>query len=353
MALFKTENSAGDVLDVTDLDFVGDGVDVSIAGTTVSVAIPGNPPGGSVGAVQYKTNPKTHGGATYAAIDNGDLILKDNATPVAPTTGSVKLFCEDVGGRKMLGQIGPSGLDTPMQPFMGRNKVCYWSPIGNATTAPLAFGIVAPTATGTATARNVATTNLLRSTKRLGYVSAATAGSLCGARGSALQFFRGNADFMGGFSYVCRFGVSDPATVSGARMFVGLQSSTSAPTNQEPNVVGMNHIIGVAQISSSNNLHIVCNDASGTATTIDLGANFPANTISADAYELALFNPANSSAITWTVRRLGTAFESSGTLTTDLPAANQLLAPQIWRCNNATALAVGIDLISLYIETDY
>ena len=233
---------------------------------------------------------------------------------------------------------------------LARNRIGTWRPIGNATTAPLADGIAAPTATGTATARNVATTNLATSLRRLGYVSAATAGSLAGPRMAAAQFWRGNAANLGGFFFVTRFVVSDAAAVTGARMFVGLSATTGAPTNVEPNTV--NNVVGVAQISTSNNLQIVTRDGT-TAQTIDLGVNFPANTLSADAYELALFAPPNGTTIGYRVERLGTANVAEGTLSTNLPVSTTLMGIQMWRCNNATALAVGLDLVNLYIETDY
>ena len=214
----------------------------------------------------------------------------------------------------------------------------------------MALGIAAPAATGTATARNVATTNLLTSTRRLGYVSAATAAALCGARNAAAQFWRGNAAGLGGFKLVIRFAPSDAAAVAGARMFVGLSTATGAPTNIEPNA--LTNCIGLCQLSTSNNLHLVYNDASGTATTVNLGANFPANGNTA-AYELTLTAAANGASVAYSVKRLGTAFEATGTLSTDIPANTVLLAIQLWRTNNATALAVGLDLISLYVETDY
>jgi len=36
-----------------------------------------------------------------------------------------------------------------------------------------------------------------------------------------------------------------------------------------------------------------------------------------------------------------------------VPQSSTLLAPRMWKTNNATAAAVAFDLASLYIETDY
>lgn len=226
-----------------------------------------------------------------------------------------------------------------------------WNPIGNATTAPLADGMAAPTTVGTATARSVATTNLLKSMRRLGYVSAGTAGSNASARVSAAQLCRGDGT-VGGFTVIFRFGVSDAATVAGAQMFVGLWATTTADGGtQAPDA--MVNVIGVGKLTGSNNMHLVHNDASGSATTVDLGTNFPAHTLSLDVYELVLFCNTGDSGIGWRLERLNTGNVDSGTVTSDIPASSTLLTIRLFRNNNATALAVGIDLCSVYVETDY
>jgi hypothetical protein len=277
------------------------------------------------------------------------LALEDQAAiPATPTTG-MKLWSRSLAGRRHLFATDPVGDSYPLQPHIARTRIGRWNPIGNATTAPLAEGIAVPTATGTATARNVATTNMLTAMRRLGYVSASTAGSLAGPRLAAAQFWRGNAAGLGGFTLYCRFATSDAATVAGARMFVGLSSTVSGPTNVEPNTV--NNTVGVGQLAASNNLQIITRDA-GTAQTIDLGASFPANTLSVDVYELLLFCAPNGSSIGYRVERLNTGDVAEGTLSANLPVNTTLMGIQLWRSNNAAALAVGLDLIHLQIETD-
>ena len=277
------------------------------------------------------------------------LTLPDTQNPVTPGADYGTIFIKKIGGRMMAAQIGPSGLDTTLQANLGGNKVALWMPPGGATTVPGVFGMAALTATGTATARAIATTNLLTRMTRLGFVSAATAGALAGAREAVAKFTTGAGPGLGGFFARYRFGVSDPATVAGARMFVGLDALTTAPTNIDPSTKV--NCVGVGQIAASNNLQIIYGNATAK-TPIDLGANFPANT-NTDAYELNLFSPP-AGGVHWHVRRLNTAFEASGFLaSTDTPAATALLCHQLWRCNNATALAVGLDVCGIYIETDH
>ena len=293
-----------------------------------------------------------NGGVQVSSAESSTLAtltLPDTPSPTVPSDGYGTIFIKKIAGRVMAAQIGPSGLDTTLQANLGGNKVAMWMPPGGSTTVPGVFGMAALTATGTATARAVVVTNLLTRMTRLGYVSAATAGSLAGAREAVAKFTTGAGPGLGGFFARYRFGVSDPATVAGARMFVGLDALTAAPTNIDPSTKV--NCIGVGQIGTSDNLHIIRGNATAK-TPIDLGANFPANT-NADAYELNLFAPPAGGCY-WQVRRLNTVFEASGFLpSTEIPIATQLLCHQLWRCNNATALAVGLDVCGIYIETDH
>lgn len=276
------------------------------------------------------------------------LALEDQtATPSTPTSG-LKLWSKSVAGRRLPFVTDPNGNSCPLQASLWRSKRFEWIASGNGTgLATIGFG---NSVTGTATARNVATTNLFTAARRLGYVSAATAGSSAGTRHALAQFFRGNGTAgIGGFLYACRFGISDAAAVPDARLFVGLHSATAVIGSVNPST--LTNIIGVGTDNGQTTLRILTNDASGTATAVDLGANFPANTLSTDLYELVLFCPPNASGVGYRVERLNTGHVAEGTLATDLPASTTLLSPQVWRNNGASALAVGIDVVSQYLET--
>lgn len=268
-----------------------------------------------------------------------------NTTP--PSTG-IKTFSKKVGLRNMLAVIGKSGIDYTTQPHIGRNKILLWQGNGNSTASTVIGGAL--TANGTATTRNVATTNLFTSMRRLGYVSANTAGSSSGLRTASLQFWRGKTNDHGGFHFICRFGISDASAVATGRMFIGLTSTTGAIANVNPST--LLNIIGVGADDTDTNLQIMRNDGVGTATKIDLGSSFPANTRNTDIYELVLFSPSNGSAVYYQVTNLATNTITEGTLSSDIPASTQLLAVQAWRNNGITALAVGLDLVNIYIETD-
>ncbi len=159
---------------------------------------------------------------------------------------------------------------------------------------------------------------------------------------------------MGGFELIVRFGTSDAATVAGARQFTGMTSSAAAPSNVEPS--GLTNCVGVGHGSANSNLFIY-HGGSAAQTPINLGADFPANTLSVDLYELTLFAPPNvTNVVHYRVERLNTNHVAEGTLTgtagTVLPLNTALLAYRAWRTNNATALAVALDISTMSIEKD-
>lgn len=293
----------------------------------------------------------------YVTLSGSVNGLNFNATtdPTAPT-GAVTIYSKSIGGRIMPKWIGPSGVDTPIQPFLGGNKIGRWNPQGNANTVPAVDGYGILTTVGTLTARNVTNTNLFTRMRRIGLVSAATAAALTSLRQPSAQIYIGDGSGLQGFMKVLRFGISDAATVAGARMFMGISSSVAAPTNVEPST--LTNVIGVGHRSADTNLHLFYG-GSAAQTPINLGANFPTNTLSVDMYELILFSPPNENGVVkYRVLRLNTGHVAAGTLPTSngvvLPATTTPLS-YMWgyRTNNATALAVGVDIVSDYIETDY
>jgi hypothetical protein len=282
------------------------------------------------------------------------LLDVQSSDPTPPVSGKMVLYSKAVANRMMPKFIGPSGIDSALQPFLARNKIGYWCPPGNATTAPGVLGYTTQTVVGTATSRIIATTNMYTMLRRIGYVSVATVGGLASLRIAAAQMTTGNGTY-GGFLTIKRFGISDAAFVTGARMFIGIASSISAPTNVEPST--LLNCIGVGHGAADTTMHLY-HGGSTAQTPIDLGVNFPINTSNTDFYELALHSsPSGSGEIDYEVTRVNTGDVATGTITpaggVALPGSTTLLS-YLWayRTNNATALSVGLDLMSDYIETD-
>ena len=285
------------------------------------------------------------------------LDLTATTDPGATAAGHMALYAKTIGGRVMPKIVGPSGLDTPLQPLVGSNKIGGFCPQGNAATATIWGCYIAPTAIGTATTRAVATTNLFTRMRRLGFVSTAVAGNLCGARVAAAQVTTGTgANDGSGFFKKVRFGISDAVLVAaGARTFVGVSFSTGAPTNVEPST--LTNCVGVGNRAADTNLHIFYGGSAAQAP-INLGPNFPSNTVNTDVYDLTLFAPPNSGDVYYEVTRLNTGHVAAGLLLSAggvaLPSPTTLITyMQAWRTNNVTAAAVGLDIMSDYVETDF
>lgn len=282
------------------------------------------------------------------------------ASPATPAAGNFNLFGKTLGNtRVMPAAVGPSGMDYTLQPALFRQKISVWSPGGNATTVPGVFGFAAMTVTGTATARNVATTNRMTRMRRLAYVSAATAGSACSIR-SAAMFTTGTGSGNGGFYASFRFACSDAAAVSGVRMFVGLDAA--APTNVEMSTRVNN--IGIAQLSTDATQLYLVYGGSAAQTAVALGTGFPpfngtVGVTTGVPYDLMIWCSPNSNGVFgYQLDRLDTGTSVGGTITpgtpgTQTPANTTLLSASMYRTNNATALAVGLDTSTIYVETDY
>lgn len=282
------------------------------------------------------------------------LLQSMGSSPAPPGDGKLLVFSKKTAGRNLLRVLGPSGLETALQPLLARNKVGYWCPQGNATTLPGVLGYTAPTIVGTATARNCTTTNTFQRMRRLGIVTSAAVGQLASYRVAAAQIAFGNGT-EGGFFKVMRFGISDPGAVpTDARMFVGMRNVTAAPTNVEPNT--LTNSIGVGHGAADTNLKIFYG-GSTAQPPIDLGSNFPINNPNVDVYDLALFSPPGGE-VYYEVTRLNTGHVASGYITGSasgiiLPLwSTQLSYAVVYRTNNASAVAVGLDIMSDYIETD-
>jgi hypothetical protein len=139
------------------------------------------------------------------------------------------------------------------------------------------------------------------------------------------------------------------ALLAGFRFFVGSWTSHGGSSFGNVNPSTKLHMIGAGVDAGETTLSIMHNDGAGTASKIDLGANFPVDTGNRDLYVVTFFAPPAATYIGYHVRRVNTGDEASGTITSDLPADNGILGPQFW-INNAS---VGGAYRLLVIDTEY
>ena len=234
-------------------------------------------------------------------------------------------------------------------PYMKGNETFRGVSYSNNSTTEVTSGGITIANTASMIARSVASTNYATEQIRKGfYGSVASAGRYTGSRGSALLFYIG-----GGFKYVCDVYISDTAFGSGCRQFYGMQGATTDLAYSDSILVSsLINCIGVGSDSADTNLQIFHNDGTGTATKIDLGANFPANRTAGSAmttvYGIELFNVPNSSSVLYRVVNKETGNSVQGTVSTNLPLNTQGLNFFASRCMGAGVTNTGqFDLLIL------
>lgn len=301
---------------------------------------------GNIGDVQYNNNALGSTSKLQIGGVNGCAILGEysGTTPSQPSNGS-KLFSRSIGGKKLTSTIGVSGDNYSFQSNLATNKISWWSAQGNGTGVTLInFG---NTTRGTITTRNTDTVSLFTSMCRLGYVTSSSAKRTAGTCHGSLQFWIGNDIGLGGFLYVARCGST--VTKSNLRMFIGFTSSTTLLADGDPS--RLTNIIGFGVDASDTVFTFMHNDGVGTATKETLTGTFPGNTGNTDMYEFKIFCASNDTSVYYSINNLSQNSFFEGSVNIDLPSNTTLLCPQIW-INNNTGGAVGIDIVSQYIETD-
>lgn len=279
------------------------------------------------------------------------LLTAQAADPAVAAADKINLYAKKMAERVVPFVRGPSGAAMPLQGALWGHRVGDLRP--NFSSSILSGSGLSSTALGTNTAQSLTTTNMFTRMPRLDSLSAAISGSIAGHRGGYFCT-TGDGAGLGGFFFSTRFGIADAVAVSGALMFCGLRNSNASigATTDPATLTGS---IGIGHGASDTNLRLYYGGTSAQ-TPIDLGANFPTNTLSTDVYELTLFSPADASGVVYyRVERINTGHVATGTLTGGaavLPAASVLLTYHLWRSNNATALAVNLSTMHIYKSTD-
>lgn len=291
------------------------------------------------------------------SIDLDGLVIPvDTVDPLpgAQTGSNVRLYNSAKNVINQPASVSSKEFAYALQNFTGEKHVAVYRPASGVATAPGISGF-SMTPVGTATARLAANTSTATLMKRIGYVSSATAGSLASVKHLSPLCRTGDGSSpLLGFLMVNRFVISDAATVTGARMAVGLTSSIVAATNVEPSTLTNGCVM--AQLSTDATQLYVCFGGTTAQTPVALGAtNFPVSTTI--PYEFTCYSsPIDIGVINWQAKNLANGATVTGTTGSNAvtsPASVNLLSNYMWRTNNATALAVGLDVGLIYLETPF
>jgi hypothetical protein len=270
--------------------------------------------------------------------------------PTSPLSGDIKIYGKLQLAKDVLTYKNFQGQEFYMQDaiFLGRKKGWFF----NGTTTINLFGAAATlTASGTLTATTFALTN--EYTKKTGseyLVTTAATTAVAGFRESANSFWLGNTAGDGGFSFSCTFGQATGVTTTTHRLFIGMSTSTSAPTDVNPST--LINMFGVAYDDTDVNLQIMRNDGVGTATKIDLGSNFVVPTVDrANMYRLDLYAAPNSTTIYYKVTNLVSGNIATGDFSTDIPAVNTLMSARGYMSVGGTSSVIGLKVSNIQVDS--
>lgn len=264
--------------------------------------------------------------------------------PSAPTTG-LHLYARTRAGRTLPEFIGPSGVDSPIQPALFGNRVALWNP-GSGTS----LGSVGLTPTPGATLSHPvpATTTLAESIYRTRFQTSATAGNAAGVRDAVNTVWRGNSAGRGGFFLHQRIATGNIA-LAGGQVICGLSSSTAALAG-EPSALA--DVLGLVKDQADTTWWLVRRTGTGTVQRINTTHAYAVNQV----LDLILFARPNWDRVA--VRLVLQNFDGSSTTlyddvwTDNLPAAGTLLGRHLQVRNGATAAAANVELIRSYLESD-
>ena len=307
-------------------------------------------PGGSTTQMQFN-NAGAFAGASDVLVENSQLRLPTASGTTQPASGGTKLIGMTKAGRTVPAFLTQDGLVRGVQSDLARGFPLLWKAMPN-NVALTTIGCGTPTAVGTATAANIATTNLVTYTPRLEYlVTAAATTAIAGFRGLATMVtVGGGAAGVGGFHFHGVWGPATGVATTTTRAFFGLANITSAPTDVEPSTSV--NCIAMGWDAADTNIQIMFNDAAGTCTKTDLGASFPVPTTDRTAlYSLEMFSPRGTTqSVEWLVTDMVSGATASGTISTNLPANSSLLAPRGWISVGGTSSVIGFGLASVGLD---
>jgi hypothetical protein len=278
----------------------------------------------------------TPGGGGAVTVQDYTLQTSD---PSAPSAGTAKLYVKQFSA-SVVGKPELTIRDAFNKPYdfetkLGKKPRSELRAVPNNAGSPSVTGC-SFTHLGSSTSSSVPTGGALFTVlPRAQSNSAAAINSAAGTRINSQVCVMSNGTY-GGFDDYNRFGIATFQTNS--RGFFGLHDaliSTNAAISTRTNIVGAYYEPG------DTNLFMICK-GTGSATTVDLGVNFPVNTSGVDVYTIRLFNSFANNTISYHIIRENTGAEAFGEFTTNQPANGTSFYKYAWLNTNTATSAISL-----------
>ena len=267
------------------------------------------------------------------------------STPSAPGASTLQVYSQAISGKMQLMKMGPDGNPEGLQAALWQNNVVLWTP----GVAAGVFQGTSGSTLGTAALVLPTTTNLYTAMRRSTFASVVTTTNQQVGIRSENMFFRGAATSMGGFLFVCRFGLT--TWTAGDRLFVGVTSGSTAVVTVQPSTVAST--AGFCIEAGDTAITFLHTDGTPTATKDTIsGQPTLANNNAYDAY---IYCKPNDSVIYYRLDNAltGTTLIDTSTTTT-IPVNTTLLSAQCIMSNGANTVAgnATLGVNRMYVETN-
>lgn len=264
-----------------------------------------------------------------------------SSAPAAPGSG-VYLYTMPKGGRTVPRWVGPSGLESPVQPSLWANSVCMWLP-GASTTAAIAVGVTW-TVSATQAHPTIADTNVMTAIRRATFTTTTTAGNAAGTRTTLPVVIRSR-----GFFFAARHGIL--TYTSTMQCWVGL-GAASGNIAGDPSAA--NNSCGMSKDTGETTWQVFTRDGSTTSKTSTGRTTAAAG--AADVFDVFMFAAPGGSSITFRVEDIATPAVVLGETvkSSNLPVSTTPLYAHA-ECRNqagGAGSAVATFLAKLYVECD-
>ncbi|MCA2992058.1 hypothetical protein [Gemmatimonas sp.] len=268
-----------------------------------------------------------------------------SAPPAAPASG-LHLYARTRASRTLPEFVGPSGVDTALQPALFGNRVMLWYP--GSGTGLGSLGLT-PTTGATLSHPAPSTASLAESLYRTRFQTSTTAGNAAGVRDGVNTVWRGNSVGRGGLFLHHRVATGNIA-LAGAQVISGLSSSTAA-LGGEPSALA--DVLGLVKDAADTTWFLARRTGSGAVQRINTTQPYAVNQV----LDLILFARPNWDRLA--VRLVLQNFDGTSTViyddvwTDNLPAGATLLGRHHQVRNGVSAAAANVELVRSYLESDF
>lgn len=289
------------------------------------------------------------------------------SAPSAPASGA-RVFTKSNAGKSFLETIGPSGVDTALQPALFGNTVAMYAAAGgqllNSTAATVMSSITLPTpgfgtawvvqSVGTATAtlglsnpvitNTSAYTRLRRTLLATGTNATSGASIFSGLGGGTVGTLNSLVSLPAtGFFMSMRFAVD--TYLSSLQMFLGLSSATTVTTDPS---TWTGSLCGIGKDTADTTWQIMTRN--GTTTTKTATGVTPT---AGQILDFSAFMAPNGSSITYRLVDVATGTVSVNNVTVSATQPTGPLAARLHIRSTAGTTSKLLAINKFYIETDY